>query len=378
MDLDKSCDKSCDKNYEYDFLSLLNKDPKMFNSTDEYSDILLCAYSIDSSSKYPFLKYLLANSGYNTLLLPRVPIFNSFNKNNLISYSIVFLSGLIIIDDFEEFNKCIDFNGFYEFENKLYLFFDITKCDVNINETYLNSNLRFGLIDEITNSMNICHIPIDYETTKFFVLNESCNYLQDKNGNSIEIPIVAYVGKSTEQKLSFTLTFGETSKDKSGLLGPYYYFTSFNNSIRQGGWSPNFKPENRFNSLVTDTEYGRYIKGGIIRFALFTGKTKYVENYPNDRYDDSLIKRERLEDDTLNEKYERLLFRISDHDGLWSNNFDSVYLGKIELDDGSFFEDGPLIVIKEYHQQVPLTYHYIDKNKLGNYYVPNNESYSIM
>jgi hypothetical protein len=366
-------------NYEYDFLSFLNNDPNIFYDTDEYSDILLCVYSVDNRGKYPFLKYLLMNSGYNTLMLPRIPIYNSLNKNNLISYSKLFLSGLLLVDNFEEFNNSAIFNGFYVFENKLYLFYDITKCNnIMLNETYSNSNLKFGLIDEITNTMNICHIPIDYETTKFFILNEQCNYLQDKNGHAYEIPIVGYVGKQTEQKLNFTLTFGETAKDKTSILGPYFYFTSFNRSIRQGGWSPNFKPEKKFDNLITDNEFGRYIKGGIVRFALFTGKTKYTENFPNDRYDESLIKRERLEDETLNRKYEILTLRISDHDGLWTHNYDSVYLGKIELDDGSFLEDAPIIVLKDYNQQIPLTYHYIDKKKLGDMYDATNNRYAIM
>ena len=60
------------------------------------------------------------------------------------------------------------------------------------------------------------------------------------------------------------------------------------------------------------------------------------------------------------------------------NNYDSVYLGNIELDDGSFLEDTPIIVLKEYNQQVPLTYHYIDKNKLGLIYEEQNKHYSIL
>ena len=101
-------------NYEYDFLSILNKDLNLFYNTDVYSDILLCVYCVDTSGKYPFLKYLLANSGHNTLLLPRIPIFSSFNKNNLISYSKVFLSGILQVDNFVEFNKKVEFNGYYD------------------------------------------------------------------------------------------------------------------------------------------------------------------------------------------------------------------------------------------------------------------------
>ena len=45
-------------------------------------------------------------------------------------------------------------------------------------------------------------------------------------------------------------------------------------------------------------------KGGIIRFALFMGNTKYVENAPNDSIDESEIKKYRLTDNELDRKKE--------------------------------------------------------------------------
>lgn len=362
---------------EYMFLSLLKKDDSLFNSTDEYDDINLCVYSIDRTGKYPFLKYLLVNSGYNTFTLPKIQSFNSFNADSLISYSNVFLSGLLGVETFEEFNNNIIFNGYYEFENKLYLFYDISNSSLNINQTYLN-DLKLCLIDEITNTANICNVPIDNDTTNFFILNSDINYLYDINGTPYEIPIVGYVGKYNQQKLNFTLTFGETSKDKTSIMGPFYYFSNFNRSVRVGGWSHNFKPEYKLNNILTDNEYGRYIKGGIVRFALFIGKTKYIENFPNDKHDESDIKNERLLDEDLNNKYEMFTIRISDHDGLWTKEYESVYLGNIELDDGNYLEDTPMIVLKDYNQQVPLTYHYIDKSSLGNKYDPKSNNYSIL
>ena len=56
--------------------------------------------------------------------------------------------------------------------------------------------------------------------------------------------------------------------------------------------------------------------------------------------------------------------RLTDYDGLWSKNYDSVYIGKVELDNGDKFEEGPLIAIKNYNQQVPLSYHYINSKNI--------------
>ena len=48
--------------------------------------------------------------------------------------------------------------------------------------------------------------------------------LVDENDDTYEIPIVAYIGKSSN-KLNFTFTFGEKKSNKNNILGPFYYFT---------------------------------------------------------------------------------------------------------------------------------------------------------
>jgi hypothetical protein len=58
--------------------------------------------------------------------------------------------------------------------------------------------------------------------------------------------------------------------------------------------------------------------------------------------------------------------RISDHDGRWAENYDSVYLGPVELDDETYFHCN-LLAVKNYDQQIPLSYHYVDKNMLAGY-----------
>ena len=60
--------------------------------------------------------------------------------------------------------------------------------------------------------------------------------------------------------------------------------------------------------------------------------------------------------------------RISDHDGNWTNDADSCYLGNIELDNGDRLKNTPMIVLKNYNQQIPLSYHYISKSCLKETY----------
>ena len=364
--------------YNYAFKNFLVEDLRSMPNSSQYHQTMLCVYKINTDGKYPFIQFLLSNNGIDLMSLPVLTIFNTSNKDTLVSYSKVFLSGVLNVDNFEEFNKTIEFDGFYDYKNNLYLFFNATKCVLNIDETYSSNSARFALIDEILNHCSICNIKIKEETTHFFINNSSINYLHDENNKVYDIPVVGFVGKSTPAKTNFTYIFGESAKNKSAILGPYFYFTDFTCAIRQGGWSCDYKPEYIYDKLITDTEYGRYVKGGIIRFALFTGNVKYIENMPNDQVDESKIKKQRLNDSNLNRTYEMTTLRISDHDGLWTNEFDSAYLGNIELDDGSFLKEKPIIVIKDYNQQVPLSSHYIDKNKLGEKFNPNDYSYGIV
>lgn len=364
--------------YNYPIKNILVKELEPFADTNDYSKIILCVYKINTSGKYPFLEYLLLNNNYNSFILPVLPNYSSFNKNNLIVYSKVFLSGILQVINFEEFSNNLEFDGVYEYSDDLYLFFDISKCEINIDDTYSYSPARFALCDEILNHHNICNMPISNDTIMFFLKNKSINYIYDNNNEPYEIPVVGYVGKSTPEKLNFVFTFGESAKNKSAILGPYFYFTDFYHAIRDGGWSKNYEPEYINDKLITDNEKGRYLKGGVVRFALFCGNTKYIENNKNTPNDESEIKKQRLDDPNLNQKYETLTLRISDHDGLWSKEYDSAYLYNIELDNGNFLEEPPMLVIKEYNQQIPLSFHYIDKSKLNYKFNPNDYSYGIV
>ena len=87
------------------------------------------------------------------------------------------------------------------------------------------------------------------------------------------------------------------------------------------------------------------------------GYSKYIENFLNDTYDLSSIKEEKMGDPFLNKTYEILTQRISDHDGSWSTDYDSVYLGKTQLDDGNYLENTPLYVVRKFENQIPLSYH---------------------
>lgn len=338
-------------NYTYPFEDFLIKDISQMHNLNEYRNIYISAYYVNTSGKFPFLQFLLMKAQNYSLTFPTLTSFYELHPETLAKYSIVYLSGLLNILDFETFSNNIQYNGVCECNDDLYIFFNMTNCEIVIDDVYSFSNVRFAIMDEMINCKHVCNIPVSNDTTDFFIQNDRSIYLcNSDNGEEYEIPSVGYVGKPSLEKMNFTLMFGETAKNKSAILGPYFYFTSFKNSAKQ----------------ITDVK-----GGGIVRFALFTGSTKYIENNPDDAVDESDIKKERLHDENLDAKYEVLTMRISDHDGKWAENYDSVYLGNIELDDGSDLEETQLLVLKECNQQVPLSYHFISQSNL----VKNNTYY---
>jgi len=345
--------------------------------------IKIVAYEVKTSWGCPYLKFLLTKDELSeSLIFPEVKLTQyGLISENAITLSKIKLFNLLNLENYADFDNNICFKGFFSTHEtmrkklELNIVFDLTECKLQLYDVYRINKMWFALLDEIINSKNVCNLFIDDSVTNFFIHNNEFIYLKNKNGENYELPIAGYIGMngSKYNKISFIETFGNPTKDKSAILGPYYYFTNFKNAIREGGWSETGKPVKNDSTLITDNEYGRYKKGSIIRFALFLGKMKIIENLPNDEIDSSTTKKERLDDTNLDRTMELLTMRISDHDGKWSEFHDSVFLGKIELDNGEYLKNTPIYVLKEYEQQIPLSHHFIDKSYLKEKYDENGD-----
>jgi len=311
-----------------------------------FNKLYICAYKVNNTENTPFLNILLHKKKQDDILkLPEINKFKEFDAVELINYCKIYMFGLFMLSNLNNFVEMCLFNGFYIFENNLYMFFDISSCKINMTNTYSNSTLWFAIIDEIVNHVNVCNIKVDDNVKNLFAINDELCFLTDENNECYELPIIGFNG-TTKSKVNFKYIFGEPIQNKNAILGPYYYFTDLKNV---------FKDEKN---------------ECIVRFVLFIGNVKYIENIINDPIDDSEIKKQRLKDYNLDQNMERLTLRISDHDGLWAESFDSVYLGQhTELDNGEYFKNTPIIVIKKYDQQIPLSYHYINKNTPEQYFI---------
>lgn len=343
------------ENESYDLPKFYNYNIEKYLKTDSdeiklnnYDKLNICCFEVNNEGIYPFLKFLLISNFYSELIFPQIPIGN-LTVELLIESAKYVIHNLLLLKDFNNFEDNLIINGFYEYNNEIYLFIDISKCKIILDDIYSSSEAWMAIIDEIINVKKICNLNIGDDPYLFFNNNPEFCLLFDELGNSFEIPSIAFVGKG-ENKLNFTYVFGETAKNKNEILGPYFYFTNFNNAINEG-----YKYSNEVKN-----------KCGIVRFAIFFGKTKYIENFPNDNIDESEIKKQRLNDSNLNISKEQLLMRISDHDGKWSEDYESCFLGPLIMDNGAYLEDTPLYVVKNLNQQVPLSYHFINKTTIKN------------
>ena len=319
------------RTYNYTYLDHLRNDDR---DNLAIRKIFVCAYTIDNFDSVPFLKYLFVHDpdDPNLLVLPYYDYFASgINCKDLKMDSSMLLINILDRSNMGDFV----FQGYDVHDTNVYVFFDVTNYEVDVAKFKpSNTAIKFCLMDEIMNTRKCFGYTISDDVTSYFQANRRLVYLCDETGKRFEIPIVGYQVIVCNE-LTFLYTFGVKKSDDLSLLGPYYYFTDYENSISK-------------------TKCHRDTAFGIVRFALFMGTMLVKLNYPMDSIDVSDIKMERLEDETLERKYECLIMRVTDHGGKWAENYDSVFVGRVELDDGSFLRDSPFIVVKKHEQFVIL------------------------
>jgi hypothetical protein len=287
------------------------------------SKIYICAYKINREGKYPFLQYLLEKQyGFFTgdiLTFPAIQLFDNEKSPELLCKEHLF--GLIK----HEGEDKVQLKGFYKDEetSNVFAFFDITEIYMTMQLT-LNDQAWLVLIDEIVHCRKACNTNINDTVSLFFLRNVQFCYMNDVNDRLFDIPICAFTYQPTK-KMNFTCIFGEPKSESDAIMGPYYYFTNYDKAI------------------LKDVDKSHKVTGSIIRFALFTENMKVITDLKEDN--------------------------------TWSKINDSVYIGKIALLDGTEFSQGPLWIIKDFSQQIPLSCHLIDKKYNSAVWSSNEKTY---
>jgi len=250
-----------------------------------YRNVYICMYDVNREGKCPFQRYVLSSS-HGRLLFPHIISMEDNPLEEINAYV-----EKIIKDKIND----IQYEGFYQYNDNIYCFIDITSC-VELDECFTFSRHWFVLMDEILNHTQVCNIAIEPQVTDFFLFNEDFCFLLDSTQTQYELPIVGYTTQDIN-KLNFTQVFGQIKT--MDIYGDYYYFTDY--------WSCF---EKNYKKLE-----------GIVRFALFLGNTRYVENIESDSLDNSSIKKKKLMEEEMagdTNGFEHKTIRITDYDGKWA------------------------------------------------------------
>lgn len=333
--------------------------------------INICTYKINNSQNNNFLEYLLyVDNDNNLLYFPRFTYdVEELTKQKTVK-SFIDIGEDKLYDIFKSIdNLKIIFNGYLIYNNEVFVFYKLVGNFYFINDKITKkSTFIFTTIHEIVNERKCLNFNILKMITKFFIDNPILIYLKDSNNNNIENPIVTYYG-CEKTLVDFITLIGVKKQSNHEIFGPYYYFLTYEDVIRYAGWSSNFKQVKINNKIYTVNKYGKYKNGSIIRFALFLGNISVKLNLKNDIQDMSLFTYQLQKDSSLHHTIGNTsnnnLFKtnkISDRDGIWTKEFNSIYTSKNNLINNYIF------TVNDINNAVFLTYQDIDNKKLPDKY----------
>ena len=393
IDPDSEIDENYDatlnnkSNYSYFIETLLTKNigtaDILKNNANMYGQGILhiLCYHVTKNSKYPFIQFLLEKLPYcndiiqEKLVLPILTIPNA-NENTILDddYSIAIINkikGLLPALGCDGSKlTCDSFKGLLSDQNeRIYALVDISAVDIFRISITRNTPIWFALPTEIMNVKSICNIPIDDDVNELFLNMPELSILRKFDienvfpvGDVFPLPDAIYNGSYLRQT-EFRSVFG-TSKQKiySSCDEYYYYFRLFEDAIKEGGWlregghkSIDLNNKNITHSVsgtkLVDNEYGRYIQGGINRYAFFPG------NYMLHTECSNMFS---LTDPEVSTKLERN---------------DCIVIHYMEDTIDNLLPD---ILVREYGLAFPISYHMLNKSILGDKYeIDKQDKYMI-
>lgn len=339
--------------------------------------IFVCIYRINKNTNtkvvlHPFLQYLLY----------KYPDGDKTESNKMIFPFEVYKNGYVL----DIANKMVEnILGYktdsigYSNRNDGYFLFYQHKKEMKVKKKMKNDELWWCLIDEICNHKKIINFPVHKSVYTLFYQKSKLIHLKDKNKNDIEVPVVSYYG-GDKSWLPMISSLGVKRDFTNSRFGPYFFFGSFTQQTRFAGWSGVYKINNdgtvngKYNEKLNNPDSKR-IQGGYVRFALFLGETpRYILYRKSDIYHWYI---DYLDFDGTNKKTnEKAEKEWIKH---WTNNYDSVVYNTIQYKNmPGYFNIDTHIAVKDFVQQVPLSYHLLNMDTLKTFWDPFYEGYDIL
>ena len=262
------------------------------------------------------------------------------------------------------------YQGHYTFEGNTYIFVEM-QGDHNVRLYSVDDAMIPCTVDDICNTGKVYNMSVSAQTRKFFLQNDQFIRLVDNNGELVDVPATGYFG-SYWKRIAVTAALGPFVMTPYASLGPYYYFSEYSRALRfaVGDWSKGEIGKSRSMSLTRD-DTSIFTKGGIVKFALFLGRSKVLLNRDIDPDDDA----EFTSDFAKRSDFVNATMKIRDNDGKWTKEYDSAittaYPGFGKLDEIQDLD--PQVVLRSYSQQAPVSYVYIDTSDVE----PTGDSWKL-
>lgn len=247
-------------------------------------------------------------------------------------------------------------------ENTDVLVYEFEYNDADVKKVTSKDEDIIVTIDDIVNQKRSFNWDIDSCVTDFFKQHEELIYLQDDRGELVETPMSAYRGEYYKM-VGVLAGLGVPRCGPYSSLGPYYKFADYARSLRFGVVTLSGKPQYVGAEKITRGETPVFTRGGLIKYVLFLGNTKVMLNLPNDPDDDSL-ESIRL---AKNRSFFKDTAKLRDSAGKWAKKYDSIIQPLITVYDSELKRPrvlDPQVVVKNFKQQHPLHYAYLDTSKV--------------
>ena len=373
------------------FFNLSKGEPKL-NPNDT---IKICLVRVVSTAIKPFLMMCLYKNENDELVWPNLEYSPTPGKQARQDLDKVFA----------EWDGDIVYRGYKLEGSQVTLvleYIPTTPVTDTIEAGKLDNSWWWCIISELLNDRKVLTLTIHPSVTEYLEDHPDLLFLYDNIlGKVYETPAIGYYG-SYANHIAVTVVLGLQKAPPQASLGPYYYFGDYGRAMRYAVWTQNLKPLEINQKMITVNEKGQYDKGGMVRFALFLGKTTMFLNRPTDKPDTSEISREMARKDP----FIGATIKLWDVDAKWVYKYNSVRQGRIQdtifdaLDrdkDGEISEDewkfldnyvdifkmydtekkgvitksqwrlltnfirgNNQAIVKEYNQQVPLSYYYVN------------------
>jgi len=181
--------------------------------------------------------------------------------------------------------------------------------------------------------------------------------------------------------------FGVKKASTRAHFGPYYYFVNFADSMMYACYSIRHphagKPRGKLvqfephvlgdGTRLTVNEHGKHTRGGIARFAVFLGRCRaFFLNGDEDRSELSMYWANK-------DPFIKAKLALRDINGDWTRYFNSAYVGEYVFNVNDETKKRlPGWTIKEYDNQIPLSCHEVDMDKVPDKYDPTFNGYVVM